>query len=48
MQGHVETHGLGGLEIDDKFELDWRLHWQLGWLLAFENAIHICRPPAEN
>jgi hypothetical protein len=44
MQGHVETDRLGGLEIDDKFKLNWCLHWKLGWVLAFENAIHINSP----
>ena len=43
MQGHVEADRLGCLEIDDKFELDWRLHWKRSWLFALENAIHIRR-----
>src|SRR6266566_545338 len=43
MQGHVETDRLGCLEIDHKFKLNRCLHWKLGWVLAFENAIHIHR-----
>jgi hypothetical protein len=43
MQRNVEADRLSCLEIDDKFELDWRLHWELGWLLALENAIQIRR-----
>src|ERR1700730_14481111 len=43
MQRHVEADRLGRLEIDDKLELGWRLHWKLGWLVALENAIDICR-----
>jgi hypothetical protein len=43
MQGHVEADRLGCLEIDDKFELNWRLHWKLARIRALENAIDIRR-----
>src|SRR5580693_1607914 len=43
MQRHFKAECLGRLEIDDKLELDWRLHRNLGGFLALENAIDILR-----
>jgi len=39
--GNRQPDRLGCLEVDDKFELDWRSPGKLGWLLALENAIDI-------
>src|SRR5215475_14561177 len=33
-----EAEGLGGLEVDDEFQLGRLLDRQIGWFLAFENA----------
>src|SRR5215472_16985204 len=41
MQRHVEADRLGRLEINDKLERGWCLHWKLGRFLALENAINI-------
>ena len=43
MQRHLKAECLGRLEIDDKLEIDWRLHRNLGGFLALENAIDILR-----
>jgi hypothetical protein len=35
---------LGSLEVDDEFELNWRLHREVGRLFALENAVDVsCR-----
>src|ERR1700686_2600634 len=36
-----EAEGLGGLEVDDQFELGGLLHRQIGSFLAFENTAGI-------
>src|SRR5215813_2589271 len=36
-----EPECLGGLEVDHKLILGWRLHRQVAWLLALEDAIDI-------
>jgi hypothetical protein len=41
MRWHVEAQRLGGLEVDDKLILRWRLHRHIGWLLALEDAIDV-------
>src|SRR5262245_26762719 len=38
---HVETKGLGGLEVDDQLVLGGRLDRKVCWLLAPENAVHV-------
>src|SRR5215472_9050217 len=37
-----QAERLGCLQIDNEFELYWRLHWQISWPLTPENAIHVC------
>ena len=39
----MEAKRPGGLEVDHRLVLGWRLHWKLGWFLALENAIDIRR-----
>src|SRR5262249_53582217 len=38
---HFDAERLRGLEVDDQFELDWRLDRKLARLLALEDAIDI-------
>src|SRR5262249_46887016 len=38
-----EAEGLGGLEVDDQFELRRLLDWQVGRLRALEDLVHIAR-----
>ena len=40
-RGNCEADNLGGLEIDNEFVLDRRLHRQIGGLLALEDAIDV-------
>jgi hypothetical protein len=42
-QWHVQPKRLGGLEVDDQFELGRDLDWKVGRLLALEDAIDIGR-----
>ena len=48
MHRHVEAQRLGGLEVDDKLILRWRLHWHVGRLLALEDAVDVAsRAPVQ-
>src|SRR6516165_5731922 len=40
---NLEAKRLGGLEVDHRLVLGWRLYWNLGWFLALENTIDIGR-----
>ena len=42
-----EPERFGGLEIDDHFVLDRRLHRQIGRLLTFEDTVDIIRRASE-
>src|SRR5882757_86542 len=46
-QRHGEAERLGGLEVDDQFELGRRLHGKIARLLTAENAIDVPRPQAQ-
>src|SRR5215475_11994698 len=37
--GHVDAHGPGRPEIDDRRELRRTLDWKVRWLRAFENLV---------
>src|SRR5436309_6074774 len=43
---YCETERLGGLEVDDEFELGRPLHWQVSGLRAFKDLVHIRRRPS--
>ena len=36
-----EAEGLGGLEVDDEFELGRELNWQIARLCSTQDAIHV-------
>ena len=36
-----ETERLCSLQVDDRFKVNWRLHWQIGWRSAFQYTIDI-------
>src|SRR5262249_33115532 len=42
-----EAKRLGGLEVDNKLILGWRLHRQVPWLLVLEDAIDVLRRAPE-
>src|SRR5215211_3039160 len=45
---HVEAERLGGLEIDDEFELRWLLDWNIRRLMALQDFVdEIGRAPVE-
>src|SRR5262245_58271001 len=46
-RGYVEAERLGGLEVNDQFVLCRRLDGKVGRLLAFEDAIDVCRRTSE-
>jgi hypothetical protein len=44
---HVKAQGLGGLEVDHKLKLAWRLDREISWLGALEDAVDVPRRLAE-
>jgi hypothetical protein len=44
---HFKAERLGGLEVDHKLVLSWRLHRQVSRLLALENAVDIAGGASE-
>src|SRR5262249_44015904 len=38
---HVEAERLGGLHVDDQFEIGWPQHWQVRKLFALQNSTDI-------
>src|SRR6516164_11402809 len=41
--GNLDAERLGGLEVNDQLELDWRLHRQIAWCFAAQDAIEVRR-----
>src|SRR6516164_11369485 len=41
--GNLDAERLGGLEVNDQLELDWRLHRQIARCFAAQDAIEVRR-----
>src|ERR1044071_3503449 len=37
---HGEAESFGGLEVDDKFEFGWLLHWNIAWLGSAQDLVN--------